>query len=227
MDIFNSIFEAEVATNVSISNFLICMATAFIVGLILAKMHCYKTKGSKGFIVTLVIIPIVVTMIIIMVNGNIGTGVAVAGAFSLIRFRSVPGTAKEIGSIFIAMGAGITIGMGYIGFAILFTIIACTITHVLSIVDFGKQANDERILTISIPESLNYVDGFDDIFNKYTKKFELITVKSTNMGSTFKLTYEIELKNKQEEKQFVDDLRCRNGNLDILITRQEFLNSTL
>lgn len=158
-------------------------------------------------------------MVIMMVNGNIGAGVAVAGAFSLVRFRSAPGTAKEISAIFAAMCTGLTIGMGYILFAIIFAIIACAFTLVLDISNFGEVKDATKTLTITIPESLNYTDVFDDIFKTYTNSVELISAKTTNMGSLFKLTYEVSMKDTSKEKEFIDDLRCRNGNLDILITK--------
>ncbi len=218
--LFGSIFNSVVMLDISLVQFLSCMATSIILGVFMAKVYSYKTKCSKGFFATLALIPLVITMIIIMINGNVGTGVAVAGAFSLIRFRSVPGTAKEISSIFIAMATGITIGMGYIGFAIIFTIIAVIFSLILDVVDFTNAPTQERILNISIPENLNYVDVFDDIFNTYTEKAELVSAKTTNMGSLFKLTYNIELKNKHEEKAFIDELRCRNGNLDIMMSMQ-------
>ncbi len=219
--LFSSVFDSVVTLNISLAEFLICMATAMILGIFMAKIYSYKTKCSKSFLATLALIPLVITMIIIMVNGNVGAGIAVAGAFSLVRFRSVPGTAKEIGAIFIAMATGITIGMGYIGFAIIFTIIAVIFAFILEIVNFTDTTHDEQMLSISIPENLNYTDVFDDIFDKYVEKVELISAKSTNMGSLFKLTYTIELKNKQLEKEFLDELRCRNGNLDIMISRSE------
>ncbi len=223
---FTGIFDTTTLT-ITVAQLLSCMLTAVLSGLFIAKVYSIKTKYTQGFLATLTLIPTIVTMIIIMVNGNIGAGVAVAGTFSLIRFRSVPGTAKEIGAIFIAMGAGITIGMGYLGVAIIFTIIAVTFSLLLTSLNFGEQISSERILTISMPENLNYVSAFDDVFETYTTKAELISAKSTNMGSIFKLTYEIELMNKEVEKQFLDELRCRNGNLDIILTRPELSTNTL
>ncbi len=221
--VFSGIFSTEGAINLSLSDFFICMGASIILGIVTAKIYALKTKCTQGFLATLAMLPLAVTMVIIMVNGNIGAGVAVAGAFSLVRFRSVPGTAKEIGAIFTAMCTGLTIGMGYIAFAALFTIIACVFMLVLNISEFGKQSNATRTLHITIPEDLNYTNVFDDIFRKHTNSVDIVSAKTTNMGSLFKLSYEIELKNADSEKEFIDELRTRNGNLEIIITKQDLL----
>ncbi len=225
-EIFSSVFDTTGAINLDIIDFLMCMVAAILLGVFMAKMYSLKTKSTNSFVVTLALLPLAVTMVIIMVNGNIGAGVAVAGAFSLVRFRSVPGTAKEIVAIFTAMCTGLTVGMGYIGFAVLFSIIACLFALFLNITNFGEEKdNTSRTLQITIPENLNYTDVFDDIFKIYTKEVKLISAKTTNMGSLFKLSYEIELKDTNNEKQFIDELRCRNGNLEIVIGKQElFIN---
>ncbi len=224
--IFTGIFDTTTSMSITLEDFFICMAVAIILGVFMAKMYSYKERSSKGFVVTLALLPIAVTMVIIMVNGNIGAGVAVAGAFSLVRFRSMPGTAKEIIAIFTAMCTGLTIGMGYIGFAVLFCVIACGFSLVLNATNFGEEKeNGSRTLQITIPESLNYTNVFDDIFKKFTKKSKLIAAKTTNMGSLFKLTYEVELKDVSEEKLFIDEIRTRNGNLEIVIGKNEiFIN---
>ena len=158
-----------------------------------------------------------------MVNGNVGAGVAVAGAFSLVRFRSVPGTAKEIGTIFLAMAAGLIAGMGYLGYAVLFSLIMGIVMLLLNILGVGTHQKDtkDKTLKITIPEDLNYGGAFDDVFEKYTEKCEIVSVKTSNMGSLYKLTYHLNLKDTSEEKAFLDELRCRNGNLEISIARQE------
>ena len=169
------------------------------------------------------LLPAGVCVVIMMVNGNVGTGVAVAGAFSLVRFRSVPGTAKEIGILFLAMGAGLIAGMGYIGYAFLFAVILCLATMVYSRLDLGEKKNAEifKTLHITIPEDLDYSEVFTDLFTEYTTAFELVQVRTTNMGSLFKLTYNLTLKNPGKEKGLIDKLRCRNGNLEISIFKQE------
>ncbi len=227
-EFFGSVFDTTATMNLNIADFLICMIAAIILGVFMAKMYALKTKSTKSFVVTLALLPLAVAMVIIMVNGNIGAGVAVAGAFSLVRFRSVPGTAKEIIAIFTAMCTGLTVGMGYIAFAVVFSVIACLFALFLNLTNFGEEKNNgSRTLQITIPENLNYTNVFDDIFESFTKEAKLITAKTTNMGSLFKLSYEIDLKDTSQEKKFVDELRCRNGNLEIIITKQEILPNVL
>lgn len=166
---------------------------------------------------TLAILPAVVAVVILMVNGNIGAGVAVAGAFSLVRFRSAPGTAREIGAIFAAMSMGLIMGMGYIGYSALFTVLIGLAMLLYAKLASGDRKDLHKVLKITIPENLNYSDVFDDIFKKYTKSYKLNQVKTSNMGSLFKLSYEIYLNDSSLEKEFIDNLRTRNGNLEISI----------
>ncbi len=223
--LFLGLFNPTQTMNITISDFFICVITAIILGLIMSKMYSYKTKCTKGFVISLAVLPMTIAIVIMMVNGNVGAGVAVAGAFSLVRFRSVPGTSKEISALFTAMCTGLTIGMGYIGFSVLFAIIASLFAMILNSSDFGSPKNNIRILHITIPENLNYTDVFNDLFEKYTKNTDLLLAKTANMGSLFKLSYEIELKDIGSEKDLIDELRCRNGNLEIIITKQDsFLN---
>ncbi len=225
-ELFTGIFEGTTNMSITLEDFLICMGSSILLGVFMAKVYSFKERSSKGFVVTLALLPMAVTMVIIMVNGNIGAGVAVAGAFSLVRFRSMPGTAKEIIAIFTTMCTGLTIGMGYIGFAVVFSLITCLFAFVLNTTNFGEEKeNGRRTMQITIPENLNYTNVFDDVFEKFTKKSKLISAKTTNMGSLFKLSYEIELKDACMEKEFVDTLRTRNGNLEIIISKQElFIN---
>ncbi len=218
-DMFTSVFATSTTVDINLSAFLICLIFALGLGILISVLYMYKTKYSKSFVVTLAILPSIVSVIIMMVNGNLGAGVAVAGAFSLVRFRSVPGTAKEIGAIFLSMGTGLAIGMGYLGYATLFVIIVSLANLILNISAFGNVDNSAKTLTITIPENLDYSDIFDDLFETYTTKASLNIVKTTNMGSLFKLTYEIVLQDIAKEKDFIDELRCRNGNLEISITK--------
>lgn len=175
---------------------------------------------SRSFLVTLALLPAVVCVVIMMVNGNVGADVAVAGAFSLVRFRSVPGTAREIATLFLAMAAGLICGMGYLGFALLFSLILGLVMYGLNHFAF-PQKHPQKILRITIPEDLNYSDVFDDIFTSYTSTYNLVSVKTSNMGSLFKLQYHVTLKDDTTEKAFIDALRCRNGNLEIALYQQE------
>lgn len=165
----------------------------------------------------------VVCVVIMMVNGNVGAGVAVAGAFSLVRFRSVPGTAREIGAIFLAMGAGLICGMGYIAYAVLFSVVLSIVSVIYSCFDFGigKKSALYKTLHITIPEDLDYTGVFEDLLNEYASKWELVQVKTTNMGSLFRLTYNLTLRTGVKEKELIDKLRCRNGNLEITVSKQE------
>lgn len=183
----------------------------------------YRSRYTKSFIITLAILPAVVCVVIMMVNGNVGTGVAVAGAFSLVRFRSVPGNAKEITMLFLAMSAGLITGMGYLTFALLFTIVMCLIIVIYNKVDFGVRKNEAayKTLNITIPEDLDYTGVFEEILDKYAKSYELVKVKTTNMGSMFRLTYNMILRDGTNEKEMIDMLRCRNGNLEITVSKQE------
>jgi len=194
-----------------------------VIGIIMALAYMYRTRYTKSFVVTLALLPAVVCVVIMMVNGNVGTGVAVAGAFSLVRFRSVPGTAKEIGTLFLAMGAGLIAGMGYIGYAFLFTVILCAIFMLYNRLDFGAKKNAAvyKTMQITIPEDLDYSGIFDDIFAEHTTSCELMRVKTTNMGSMFKLTYNITLRDASREKEMIDKIRCRNGNLEISVSKQD------
>lgn len=164
-----------------------------------------------------------VCVVIMMVNGNVGTGVAVAGAFSLVRFRSAPGSAKEIGMIFLAMGAGLICGMGYLAYSVLFAVIMGLAVVLFSVAGEAllRGGSADKTLHITIPEDLNYSAVFDDLFRTYTAKCETVSVKTTNMGSLYKLTYHITMKHPEQEQEFIDELRCRNGNLEISMTRQE------
>ncbi|MBQ8413164.1 MAG: DUF4956 domain-containing protein [Lachnospiraceae bacterium] len=227
--IFKGIFDSDTMQVVSVSDFMLCVGVALLAGLIIALGYMRKTKYTKSFVVTLAILPAVVCVVIMMVNGNVGAGVAVAGAFSLVRFRSVPGTAKEIGTIFLAMGAGLIAGMGYLGFSMLFTVIMSLVVMVYNSFGFGAERNMSKYKTIkiTIPEDLDYTGVFDDIFSEYVTKQELVQVKTTNMGSMFKLTYDVVLKDLSKEKEMIDDIRCRNGNLEVLVSRQETVSMEL
>ena len=230
---FNSIFQTVLDSSsetIDVSGFIICIGVSILIGIFLAFMYAFRTKYTKSFVITLAMLPAVVCTVIMMVNGNIGAGVAVAGTFSLVRFRSVPGSARDIGSIFMAMASGLIAGMGYLGFAILFTLIMGIALMVFTNVPFemGKKRNAiDKTLKITIPEDLDYYSVFDDTFEQYTTEHSLESSKTTNMGSMFKLVYNVSLKDPSKEKEFVDALRCQNGNLEIAMTRQEVNNNEL
>lgn len=222
-NIFGGIFDSGAGSVISVPRFLLCVGVSLVIGLILAGAYTYRNRYTKSFLVTLAMLPAIVCVVIMMVNGNVGAGVAVAGTFSLVRFRSVPGTAKEIGAIFLAMSTGLMAGMGYLGYAVLFTLVIGGVNLLYNRLDFGckKNAQAYKVLHITIPEDLDYTGAFDEILEQYTVSHELIQVKTTNMGSLFRLTYNMVLKGAEAEKELIDKLRCRNGNLEISVSRRE------
>ncbi len=213
LDLFDSII---VGTTISPDVYLICLLVAGLCGIITALASSFRNHASKSFLSSLILLPMIVCTVIAVVNGNVGTGVAVMGAFSLIRFRSVPGKARDIVVIFLAMTAGLTCAGGYIGIALLFTIIVCLGMIAISLIPMGAERSMD--LHITIPESLRYVNEFDEVFGKYLKNHRLIQTKTTNMGSLYKLHYRVELKDTKQSQAFIDDLRCRNGNLEIALS---------
>ena len=221
--LFRGLFDTDMTAVISVTDFLFCVLTALGLGLVLALAYMHHCRYTKSFVLTLALLPAVVCVVIMLVNGNVGAGVAVAGAFSLVRFRSVPGTAKEITMLFLAMGTGLICGMGYLGFALLFTILMCVVSLIYNRLDFGVKKNTARykVLNITIPEDLDYSAVFDEVLQVYAQNWELIRVKTTNMGSLFRLTYELTMRPDANEKEMIDKLRCRNGNLEITVSRQE------
>jgi len=215
---FNSIIDTT--TGITFSSVMACTAVSLVLGLAIAFVYMsYDRSFTKNFVVTLVILPALVQIVIMMVNGNLGAGVAVMGAFSLVRFRSVPGSSREIANIFFTMAVGLATGMGYLGFAAIFTIVICGVLFILYKTSFASQITEEKELRITIPENLDYSGIFDDLFSRYTIKTTLDRVKSTNMGSMFELRYVTTLKNARQEKEFLDAIRCRNGNLTVMCGR--------
>ncbi len=221
--IFRGIFSAGSTAVIKPTDFLLCLGVSLVLGLALALCYMLRTRYTKSFVVTLAMLPAIVCVVTMMVNGDIGTGVAVLGVFSLVRFRSVPGTAKEIGTLFIAMGTGLIAGMGYLGYSVLFTLIMCAVLVLYNVLDLGRDRRQwaEKTVTVTIPEDLNYTQVFDDIFECYTRSHELVRVKTTNMGSMFRLTYHVIFRDTNKEKEFIDKLRCRNGNLEISVLQTE------
>ena len=228
-NLFKGLFDTDLVAVISVTDFLLCLGCSLVLGLVMAFAYMYRSRYTKSFVVTLALLPGVVCVVIMLVNGNVGTGVAVAGAFSLVRFRSVPGTAKEICMLFLAMGTGLIAGMGYLGFAAVFTLVMCGMFVLYNRLDFGTKKNADvfKTLTITIPEDLDYTGVFDDIFAEFTRSHELVRVKTTNMGSMFKLTYNAELTETVREKEMIDKLRCRNGNLEIVVSQQVTVGTEL
>ncbi|MBQ1850276.1 MAG: DUF4956 domain-containing protein [Lachnospiraceae bacterium] len=221
--LFQGVFDTTSSASLQVGDFLICLGAALILGFFLAIVSSYKANTSQSFFLSIALLPAVVCVVIMMVNGNVGAGIAVAGAFSLVRFRSAPGSAKEICAIFLAMGAGLILGMGYVGYAVLFTVILSAVLFAYVQLGIGNKQSlpQEKTLHVTIPENLDYETVFEEILEKYTAKHELTNVKTTNMGSLFKLTYGITLKEIGREKEFLDKLRTRNGNLEISLSKRD------
>ena len=212
-------FSSIITTSITMSTFLICTAVSIVLGIMTALVYMFRNRCSQSFAITLAVLPAIVQVVIMLVNGNIGAGVAVAGAFSLVRFRSAPGTAKEIGAIFLAMAIGLATGMGYVTLAVLFFVIIGAFMLLLNLVKFGDGDRAERSLKITIPENLDYDGIFDDLFTQYTERATLEKVKTSNMGTLYELQYSIVLKSKEIPKAFIDELRTRNGNLNITCSK--------
>ncbi|MCR4796956.1 MAG: DUF4956 domain-containing protein [Lachnospiraceae bacterium] len=218
---FNSFFTSIISDGAFTGGTLaIATIVSLLCGLIIAKSYMIKNRCSQSFAITLVLLPAVVELVIILVNGNIGAGVAVAGAFSLVRFRSAAGRGQEITSIFLAMAVGLASGMGFVGVALMFTLLICIVSNILNIIRFGRDNESARILHITVPENLDYEGRFEDLFEKYLRSYEYESVKTTNMGSLYKLTLNVALKDGISSKEFIDSLRTRNGNLDISLQRE-------
>lgn len=223
---FESIFSDGSIAAVS---FFIALSAALVCGVIYAFLACHNSRSSMNFAIATALIPMTVAAVIALVNGNLGVGVAIAGAFGLVRFRSAPGTACEIAVIFIAMAAGLAFGMGYLAYGAIFLLASGVLLFAFGI--FAAKADSlrgmEKKVKVTIPEALDYTSVFDDIFSEYTEKSELETVKSTNMGSMFRLTYRVTLKNAECEKPMIDAIRTRNGNLEIQCSRADINESEL
>jgi hypothetical protein len=208
------------AGEITVGRILFCTAVSLLFGLCVAAIHTVKNRYNKNFVITLVLLPAIVQIVIMLVNRNIGAGVAVAGAFSLVRFRSIPGNARDIVSVFFAMAMGFITGIGYPFYGLLFLVMIGAAELVLSSSRFGEGRSGQRFLKITIPENLDYENLFDDVFTEHTTCAELDKIKTTDMGSLFELSYRVDLKKTSSSKSFIDALRCRNGNLQISLSRE-------
>ena len=226
--LFTGVFETGTESAIATAQFALCITCAIVLGLMMSFVYQYRARATKSFLVTLSLLPAVVCVVIMMVNGNVGAGVAVAGTFSLVRFRSVPGTAREIGMLFLAMGTGLICGMGYLGYAALFAVIMVCLFLLLEGTAFSGNKNEKyKTIRITIPEDLDYTDIFNDIFTQYFNKWSLSQVKTTNMGSMFRLTYDVEYKDNINEKKMIDNIRIRNGNLEVTVSNQSTMSEEL
>lgn len=207
--------NSVITESITLQSFLICIFSSLALGVLTALVFTAHGHHTGSLTLSLAMLPPVVALIIMLVNGNIGAGLAVAGTFALVRFRSVPGSAKEITGLFFSVALGLACGMGYVAIAGLFFVIISLFLLLLERFRFGQNSPAERQLKITIPENLDYDGLFDDLLNEYTLEHELIRVRTTNMGTLYELTYNIRLRGKDISKDFIDALRCRNGNLTV------------
>ena len=212
----NSILSAEI----TITQFLICELTAMVLGFGTALIFLVRDRHTGAFSQSLALLPGVVTLVIMLVNGNIGAGLAVAGTFALVRFRSAPGSAKEITGLFMAVAIGLACGMGYVGIAVVFFVLMGLYVLVLGSFRFGEEGLRHRHLKITVPENADYETLFEDLFVQYTDRHELSKVRTTNMGTLYELHYWVDLKDPRQLREFIDAIRCRNGNLNIVCGRE-------
>jgi hypothetical protein len=211
--------SAQGVADIPVQSFLLCSAASLALGLLAACVYMFRNSYNKGFVVTLALLPVMVQLVIMLVNGNLGAGLAVMGAFALVRFRSIPGSARDIVAVFFSMAIGLATGMGFLGIAAVFTLVVGAASVVYALTPFGEPRDGPRQLKVTIPETLDYDEVFTPILEKHTRKHELVRVKTTNLGSLYRLTYEVVLKEGSADRALIDELRTRNGNLEIALGR--------
>ena len=226
---FSSVFGTadSLVSSVSASSFLLCSVVSIVLGLVIAGVYMFRHRYSKNFVVTLALLPLIVQMVITLVNGNLGAGIAVMGVFNLVRFRSIPGSAKDIGSVFFAMAIGLATGMGFIALAVLFTFIVGVVNVVYVLSPFGRPQQPEKVLRVTVPEDLEFDGMFDAVLARYTAEHELTEVCTTNMGSLYQLEYQVRLAQPGIEKRLMDEVRCLNGNLKVSLSNAQVSKEVL
>ena len=226
---FSSVFGTadSLVSSVSASSFLLCSVVSIVLGLVIAGVYMFRHRYSKNFVVTLALLPLIVQMVITLVNGNLGAGIAVMGVFNLVRFRSIPGSAKDIGSVFFAMAIGLATGMGFIALAVLFTFIVGVVNVVYVLSPFGRPQQPEKVLRVTVPEDLEFDGMFDAVLARYTAEHELTEVCTTNMGSLYQLEYQVRLAQLGIEKRLMDEVRCLNGNLKVSLSNAQVSKEVL
>lgn len=223
--ILQTIISSTTGEAFTLANTLTIIFSAIILGLIIsiAYIKTNKKNGySSNFPITLIMLPVIIAIIILLVGNNIATAFSLAGAFSIIRFRSAPGDPKDIAYVFFTLAVGLTCGMGYIIYAVIFTIILCTLMILLDVTKFGKAKSKTMQLKITVPEDLNYEEAFEEILESHTNSYHVENIRTRDFGALFELTYKVNLKENANQKDFIDALRCRNGNLNINLTLSGF-----
>ena len=228
MNLFQGIFNANEQV-ISVGNFLLCVFVSLLIGAFLSAVYSYKNTYTRSFMITLFLLPAMVCVVIMMVNGNLGAGVAVAGAFSLVRFRSAAGSAKDISMIFLAMASGLIAGMGYLAYACLFAVLLGLMMLLLMAAGFGmtRKPSADKTLKLSVPENIDYASAFEEIFDSYTSYCENVSVKTSAKDKGYKLNYSVTLKDAKEQKAFIDALSAVDGKIEVSLTRREVNNNEL
>lgn len=219
------LFASILGTSLTVSTTLIILAASLVLGFLISFVYIrsHKHEGyAPSFAVTLVMLPIIIAVIILLIGDNVARAFSLAGAFTIIRFRSAPADPKDITYIFFTLAVGLALGLGYLGYAALFTIVLCLVSYILSVSKFGTPKNDHMILKITVPENLNYQGLFDDIFDEYAGSYRLKKVKTADFGALFEIVYFIELKSDIDQKEFLDKIRSRNGNLNVVLLFKEY-----
>lgn len=221
----DALFTSILGSTLDITSVLIVLGSALLLGFLISIVYIltHKHEGYvPSFAVTLVMLPIIIAVIIILIGDNVARAFSLAGAFTIIRFRSAPADPKDITYIFFTLAVGLALGLGYIGYAVLFTIVLCLVTVFLAVFKFAVPKNEHMILKITIPENLNYMGLFDDIFSEYTSSYRLKKVKTTDFGALLETVYFIELKKDCDQKEMIDKIRSRNGNLNVVLLFKEY-----
>jgi hypothetical protein len=224
---FETILENAASTvdlSISIKTTVLCMITALLLGLIISGTYYFTTNKrdrSASFSMSLIILPAIVAIVILLIGGNLARAFSMAGIFTIVRFRSIPGDSKDISFVFLSMAVGLSIGLGYLTLGAVITLILGVVIIAVSKLGYGKPKQKEKRLKIIIPEDMNYEGAFEDLFIKYTNYCEMQKVKTTNMGTLYELHYDVILKDRISEKEFLDEIRCRNGNLNIQLGVKE------
>lgn len=220
----DTLFSSTVAESLTFGTTLLIIFSALILGLGISLVYIFthkKEEYTASFTITLIMLPAIIAMIILLVGNNVARAFSLAGAFSLIRFRSAPGDSKDIAYVFFTLGVGLACGMGYIGYAVLFALILCGVMIVLTKLDFGNKKAGPMRLRIVLPEDMDYHGIFDEVLAEYVSVYKLVKVRTVEFGSLFEITYDITMKNIADSKQFIDKLRCKNGNLNVVLYVKE------
>lgn len=216
----DSLFNISLeSAELTFANVMLTILISVAIGLAISYTYMKTNPGySQGFILTMVLLPVVVSIIILLIGSNIARAFSLAGAFSIIRFRSAAGNPKDITFVLFTMAAGLACGVGAFGYGMIFTLILCALMVVLHVFKFGVQKSEQRLLKVTIPENLSYEEAFEEVFTQHNVQYQLQKIRTTELGSLYELVYQVTIHPRTNQKEFLDDIRCRNGNLDLTLT---------